>query len=824
MKIHSLSLNGTGWRLDSPMIAQTLSTEVPGSLFRAVLDAGILPDPFTGKNDLHYAELAEQGCSFTRKFNYEIPKNGKNNDLKHFLVLSSVDTICRVILNGVECAILNNMHREHRIDVTRVLKNGANTLELQFSSASDFYRRKNSTSPLWNAHHSLQGIGHLRKAYFMSGWDWGPTLPDMGPAGSIEVQTCAGAALQDVHLRQVHGKNTAVLHFDYTMDCGVFSDDRILITVYQPDGSVLQKVEQGIHTDRGRLSVLVRNPRLWWPNGMGKQVLYRAEIEHRNSFGSSRRNLDFGIRTVCLVTEPDEWGSSFYFRINGRALFARGGNYVPLDNLITRISRERTSRLLEDCRRANHNIIRIWGGGIYPTDFFFEECTRLGLLVWQDFMLACSAHELTEEFTSEFLKETGYQVRRLRNHTSLALWCGNNEMEAAYDHWDIPKTEILTQHYLSLFEIRVPEIVHALDPDRQYWPSSPSSYGGIIQAQSSDHGDVHDWQVWHGRQPFSWFSTQFHRFLSEFGMQSFPSMDTIRKFADITEQQLHSEVMDHHQKNDAGNELIQHYTREYIGEPGQFPHLVYASQLMQAEGIAEAIRHFRMNSPRCMGTIYWQLNDSWPGPSWSGIDYYGLWKPLHYITRSIFAPAILDCSISGRKLNTILLNDSTAKCKYTAVLSCIHSSGKLLESFEFKNLETRDTGINTIQLQTVKLPKEFGIEDSCIHMQLFKKGNLEWSSTKFFCSPRQFEWETPRYELIINKHSSGIPQLTVKAQNLIGRAWIEVDGKPLPNGEANYETLSPIHEIATLIPEQSDKKPRIQLLSLNDLVLESMTH
>ncbi|GAB6089028.1 glycoside hydrolase family 2 protein [Spirochaeta dissipatitropha] len=824
MKVHSLSLNGTGWSLQSPALSQTINAAVPGSLFTAVLDAGILPDPFYGKNDLQYAELAEQGCSFTRKFNYDLPETQKHTDLNHFLVLSSVDTICRVILNGQECAALSNMHREHRIDITRVLKNGANTLELHFSSASDFYRKKNSESPLWNAHHSLQGVGHLRKSYFMSGWDWGPTLPDMGPAGSIEIETCAGAALQDVHLRQVHSKDTAVLHFDFTMDRNTFSDDQIIITVYKPGGKKLQTIEQRIHTDRGRLSFLVMNPRLWWPNGMGEQVLYRAEIEHRNSFGSSRMEMKFGIRTISLVTEPDKWGSSFYFRINGRDIFARGGNYVPQDNLITRINGDRITELLEDCRRANHNMIRIWGGGIYLDDFFYEECTRLGLLVWQDFMLACSAHELTEEFTFEFLKETEYQVRRLRNHSSLALWCGNNEMEAAYDHWDIPKTEKLTQHYLSLFEIRIPEIVHALDPDRQYWPSSPSSYGGIIQAQSPNHGDVHDWQVWHGRQPFSWFSTQFHRFLSEFGMQSFPSMDTVRKFADITEQQLHSDVMDHHQKNDAGNELIQHYTREYIGEPGQFPHLVYASQLMQAEGIGEAIRHFRMNSPRCMGTIYWQLNDSWPGPSWSGIDYYGLWKPLHYATRSIFAPVILDCSISGRKINTVLLSDSAVKDMYSVVLSCIHSSGKLLESFEFKGLEIDGSGMNTIRLQAVKLPKGFNIDNSCIHMQLFRKGKLEWSSSKFFCNPRQFKWETPRYELKINRNLKGIPQLSVKAQNLICRAWIEIDGKPLPNGEANFETLSPIHEITALMPEQTDEKSRIQLLSLNDLVLQSTGH
>ncbi|MFW5800551.1 MAG: hypothetical protein ACOCVC_00845, partial [Spirochaeta sp.] len=370
----------------------------------------------------------------------------------------------------------------------------------------------------------------------------------------------------------------------------------------------------------------------------------------------------------------------------------------------------------------------------------------------------------------------------------------------------------------TLFEILLPRAAAAHDPDRNYWPSSPSSFGGIIDPDSPDHGDVHDWKVWHGREPLTWFSRQYHRFLSEFGMQSFPSMATIRQFAPPEEHSLHSPSMDHHQKNDDGNNLIHHYVREYIGDIEGFRDLVFASQIMQAEGIGEAIRHFRLNSPRCMGTIYWQLNDSWPGPSWSSIDYYGWWKPLHYISQRVFAPVLTDCRYDDGRIHPTFLADPGNAGTYTIRMQFVRSDGKILGEKKISDISAQQDRIMITPLEAFTPPEGFDPSTTVCILSVTGENDYSWRHTKLFCSPKEFSWEPPQITSEISAAPNGGSHLRIRTAALVHGAWIEIDGTPLPAGTRNFLTLIPSEETVIDIPAGYGAEAAVTVQSLNSLV------
>lgn len=466
----------------------------------------------------------------------------------------------------------------------------------------------------------------------MFGWDWGPRLPDAGIWKDIYLIGMNSSRIENVYVTQEHIDGMVKVKTKVEQSAVA----EIHITIKTPEGEIIKAVNN--------VCMLIPYAKMWWPNGLGKQPLYEILVElveDGEIVDSSTKRI--GLRTMTMIREQDQWGESFAHRVNGLSFFAMGADYIPEDNIFSRITPKRTRRLLEQCKNANFNVIRVWGGGAYPCDEFFDICDELGLVIWLDFMFACANYKLDYDFEDNITAEIRDNVRRIRHHASLGLWCGNNEMEmfAARKHYD--GSEITKAHYIRMYEHIIPHILREEDPITFYWPASPSSGGSFDEPNDANRGDVHYWEVWHGNVPFSEFRKYYFRYASEYGFQSFPSMKTIESFTLEEDRNIFSRVMEMHQRNEGANGKIMNYLSKTYLYPNDLKTLVYASQLLQAEAIKYGVEHWRRNRGRCMGAIYWQLNDIWPVASWASIDYYGRWKALHYYAKRFFAPIMISC-------------------------------------------------------------------------------------------------------------------------------------------------------------------------------------
>jgi beta-mannosidase len=492
----------------------------------------------------------------------------------------------------------------------------------------------------------------------MFGWDWGPQLPDAGIWRDLSIKGYQQGRLEDVYITQHHQCDQVVLDCQVRITGWGPGPFAVEGTITAPDG---RRWSQSIlnAADLNQLSLRIDQPQLWWPNGYGEQPLYRVEVLLKdNADILDSRQLSIGLRTLTVQREKDQWGESFAFNVNGVAIFAMGANLIPEDSILPRRSPERTERLIQDCVAANFNCIRVWGGGIYPEDYFYDFCDQYGLIVWQDLMYACAVYALTDEFAANIRKEAIDNMQRIRHHACLGIWCGNNEMEQAWVEWGLPKTGQLRTDYIKQFEVLLPEVAKATDPNTFYWPASPSSGGNFDDPNCENRGDAHYWEVWHGLKPFTEYRKHYFRFVSEFGFQSFPSLATVESFTLPEDRNIFSYVMEQHQKNKAANGKILYYLSENFLYPKDFDSLLYTSQILQAEAIKYGVEHWRRHRGRCMGAIYWQLNDCWPVASWSSIDYYGRWKALHYFARRFFAPVLLSACEEGTRVGLYVTNDS----------------------------------------------------------------------------------------------------------------------------------------------------------------------
>lgn len=437
----------------------------------------------------------------------------------------------------------------------------------------------------------------------------------------------------------------------------------LAITIITPDG---ESINETIKTSKyeNYINLDIANPKLWWPIGYGEQPLYQVIVKlEKDEEVFDREGLKIGLRTLTIKQEEDEWGESFEFEVNGVSIFAKGANYIPEHNILARCNYQKTERLIKDCVAANFNCIRVWGGGIYPEDYFYDLCDQYGLIVWQDLMFACAAYELTEAFAENIRLEVEDNMRRIRHHASLGLWCGNNENEWGWLVWEGMSDLGLKADYIKQFEMLLPKVAQEIDPNTFYWLASPSSKGSFAKPNDENYGDVHYWEVWHGRKPFTDFRNTYPRFMSEFGLQSFPSLKTIKSFTLPEDRNIFSYVMESHQKNGSGNSKIFHYIGEYFKFPKDFSSILYLSQLIQAEGIKYGVEHWRRNRGRCMGATYWQLNDCWPVASWASIDSYGRWKALHYFAKRFYAPILVSANEEETNVELHITNDTLSAIK-----------------------------------------------------------------------------------------------------------------------------------------------------------------
>ena len=649
-----LDLNGE-WQFKKVSEAEWLKGSVPGSVFNDLLKTGRIEDPFYRDNEDFAKEIASHDYEYTRSFYID------NKMLEHdriALLCKGLDTLAAVSVNGRLLAETDNMHRTYEFDIKELLHEGSNSIRIELRSPVVFIGMKHAENPIWGANDAMKGFSHIRKAHSMFGWDWGPQIPDLGIWRDISVTGFGEDRLEDVYVTQKHENDRVGL--DIRVQLGRKSERTLTVKarVTAPNGSTVEKTISIVESIE-HVILQVEKPELWWPNGFGSQPLYVVEVDLlENGILLDKNEMKTGLRTIEIKREKDKWGNSFEFAVNGVSIFMMGADYIPEDNLLARCSCERTEKLIKSCIDANFNCIRIWGGGCYPEDYFYDLCDTYGLIVWQDFMFACATYDLTAEFEQSIAREATDNVKRLRHHASLGIWCGNNEMETAWANWSFPKTDKLRADYTRMFEVLLPSIVEENDPNTFYWPSSPSSGGGFVEPNSENMGDVHYWDVWHGLKPFSDYRKFYFRFVSEFGFQSFPSMKTVETFSLPEDRNIFSYVMEKHQKNGSANGKILYYLSENFKYPRDFESLIYTSQLLQAEAIKFGVEHWRRNRGRCMGAIYWQLNDCWPVASWAGIDYFGRWKALHYFARRFFAPVMLSACDDGAKVSLHLTNET----------------------------------------------------------------------------------------------------------------------------------------------------------------------
>lgn len=663
--MNKMTLNGESWRMRIVgekdvygVNGKELSVKIPGSVYGNLLEQGLMPDPYDRMNELTALSLMENDFVFETAFLLTEEQLAADFLLLHF---DGIDTLAKVYLNGRLLGETYNMHRGWEFDLKEAAEAGQNTLRVEIASPTRYIEEENRKVFTGGSTDAMRGFPHLRKAHCMFGWDWGPRLPDAGIFREVSVLFGESARISQVYITQdwsasERQENLEDSHQDsvditYNVEIEDFADGNgygLRTALYDPDGALVAQKSSKREAD-GWDTITVHNPKRWWPNGLGEQPLYRAEVTLLNEEGGeldcwSRR---IGLRTLTVNTEKDEWGACFAHEINGVKIFAMGADYIPEDNLFSRITPERTRRLLEDAVAANHNCIRVWGGGYYPDDWFFDICDELGLIVWQDFMFACASYELDDAFARNISAEIRDNVRRLRHHACLGIWCGNNEMETQTLDGAWQPSIKQKCDYIKIFEYIIPKILEEEDPVTLYWPSSPSSGGNYDNPWDENRGDTHYWDVWHGNKPFTDYRNYYFRYMSEFGFQSFPCLKTVETFTAPEDRNIFSRVMEMHQRNAAANGKIMTYLSATYLYPTDFEMLLYASQLLQADAIRYGIEHFRRNRGRCMGTVVWQLNDIWPVASWASIDYYGRWKALHYAEKRAFAPVMISCEEIG---------------------------------------------------------------------------------------------------------------------------------------------------------------------------------
>ncbi len=828
--MYRYSLNGT-WSLSYGVKGENLPATIPGSLLSTLLEEGKLVNPYWRDEEHSSAleELLRSPCRFTKGFS--VPEEFLQAESVS-LCLEGLDTLAEISLNGRPLGRADNMHHTWKFPAESLLQR-ENLLTVSIASPVEYTQRRFDEGDISYINTgTMAGSNYLRKAHYMFGWDWGPQLPDMGIHGNVYLEIPLPCAVADVYLRQHHEPGRVELSARVLVRTGGAEDMVLRLKTVSPSG---EELSASIPAAGGEnhISLNIPNPELWWPNGLGEQPLYSVCVSlERDSALLDSWERRIGLRTLTVSREPDRFGEEFAFMANGVKFFAMGADYIPQDNLLSRVTPEKTRQLLRDCAAAHFNCIRVWGGGYYPEEAFFDCCDELGLVVWQDFMFACNIYQLEPELERSIREEITENVRRLRHRACLGLWCGNNEMEEAWVGWGDVKDHPghLREDYLRLFEGIIPEILSQEDPETFYWPSSPSSQGGFQQPNSPDRGDVHYWEVWHGGKPFEVYRQHFFRFCSEFGFQSFPCRKTMETFTLPEDRNAFSQVMENHQKNPAANGKILQSLSAHYRYPKDYESLAYVSQLLQARAMKYGVEHWRRNRGRCMGAVYWQLNDCWPVASWSSIDWYGRWKVLHYWAKRFFAPFTASIVENGEQMEIWAVNESREPRK--GVLRVFLRDSRLNMVFQ--------TAVQA-ELPPLSSAKVFERdfsqlitgcgrrrEELLFGFQLLEDGCPIGDGCTLFVPDKHFALEDPKLSLKLSRAKEGFA-IRISARAFARSVWLSLEGMDgvfSDNGFDIYEHSHTPYEVtlrlADIAPALGNLNTGAVIRGVEDIALEEL--
>lgn len=666
---------------------------VPGTVHQDLLRYKLLPDPFYGTNEKKIQWVENEDWEYKTTF-LVTPEQLSRGAAQ--ITFEGLDTYADVFLNGSLLLKSDNMFVAYSVPVKEVLRAGENRLHILFHSpikqTLSQWESNGFDYPADNDHHDKHLSIFTRKAPYSYGWDWGIRMVTSGIWRPVTLKFYDIATIDDYHVKQLSLTNEKALlsnELEINNVSGKEEMAEVLASYSLKDGDS-GTVKQTVALSPGRnyinLPVTVEKPVRWMPNGWGEPALYdfSAQVVCGGKVIAEKHHR-IGLRTVRLVNEKDKYGESYYFEVNGIPMFAKGANFIPNDALLPAMTTERYQTLFRDIKEANMNVIRVWGGGTYEDDRFYELADENGILVWQDFMFACTAYPADPTFLKRVSQEAEYNIKRLRNHACLAMWCGNNEILEGLKYWGWQSRytketyEQLYRDYDKLFRELLPAKVKELDSGRFYVHSSPY-FANWGRPDSWGTGDSHNWGIWYGKKTFESSDTELGRFISEFGFQSFPEMKTIATFAAPKDYEIESEVMNAHQKSSIGNNLIHTYMERDFIVPEKFEDFVYVGLVLQGQGIRYCLEAHRRNRPYCMGTLYWQLNDSWPVVSWSGIDYYGNWKALHYQAKRAFEPLLINAVHEDGNLNIYLISDKLQSLSdLTLTMQLIDFNGKRLD-------------------------------------------------------------------------------------------------------------------------------------------------
>jgi len=771
MKKHNIIALTEGWSLKMTGGTESYPAVVPGTVYETLLDNSVIPDPFYGMNEFDAKWVYENDWEYSMKL--YAPEDMLNTEIV-ILRFKGLDTIVEVYFNDERILSGDNMHRTYDCYLKKPGKNilkSENSLRVVFKSPVAEARRRVEDmgfdiDDIGSHNFQIPGIETLRKAYYSFGWDWGPRIPDMGIWRAVELHTC-NRMIEDLAIRteltfsEPGMAEKAILKTELVLSEPLIPDDSASLTVQYTVRNKEKVVHESVAaiSDRTLLSEIeVGSPVLWWTKELGTPELYEITASLiKDGEVIDVKTLKFGIREINLIRRADRWGETFYFELNGIPVFAKGVNWIPSDSLIVRGRRNRLhEKVIDDCLKANMNMIRVWGGGIYEDDEFYDYCDKMGILVWQDFTFACRPTPDFEGFEENVKREAEDNIRRLRNHPSLAIWVGNNEMEIGWVCWGFEKfVPELKQFYLRLFEEILPAYVKTFDGVRPYWPSSPSSGGNFNDPESENYGDSHYWKVWHEGYPLESYREFNSRFMSEFGFESFPDIKTIRAFCPEEQMAFDSEIMENHQKNPAGNKKIYDYMEKQFSIPQSFDKQIVLSQLSQAEAMQYGVEHWRQNRNdyHCMGALYWQVNDCWPVASWSSIDYYGRWKALHYVAKRFFNPLMISGLETDKDLEVWISNDLNEDFSGFYELSVLSTEGEVLyskgEKIKVERLSSK--GVKKVSLKEIKAVAE----ESIAFFKLYDNDKtLISEGFKLFCIPKKLNLKKPFFDYSLKRNGN----------------------------------------------------------------------